>query len=255
MKSFKFVLQNKMFPITLLIHELVFYCFSMLIFSMFFIGKAGDGISAINFSTTYFLSLTKNSGIEYVFVFLFVLGLIFSVIYLFLITGIFHGLSSVRKLRFSEIIFEGAGSFFKFLLIFIVFFIISLIFSGITSKIFNYLSDNTFNTMMPLIYKIIKFIVIGLIFGLFSYMQAKSRFLYVKENRIKFFNKIYIKEFFAFLGYQILSLIILFLAIFFTYKLLLTDGLALSIIGIILFQILFYFRISFKLAAYKSADF
>lgn len=254
MKSFKFVMKNKILPLTLFIQEIVFYIFIMAGFIALFTSAAGNELSTFEFSISYMLNFQEsvsNGMIPLYFVFI---AVIFSIIYFIFITGIFHGLASSRKMKFSELVYEGLGSFFKFMLIFIVFIIFTGIFTVIISKIFSKLSENTFNTKLPLIYLMIKFILMGFVACIFSYFQSKSRFKYLKEGRLSFFNKLKFKEFLSFFGYQILSLISLALGVWVTYFLLLSEGMFLGILGVIIFQILFFFRVVFKLSAYKVTE-
>jgi len=252
MKSFKYILANKTLPLTLLIHEMFFYFFIFVGFVALFMSVATNKMFSYDFSISYFMAF-KNGAINgTVILYFLVLAFIFSIIYFVFITGIFFGLSSDRKMKFSELVLEGISSFFRFLLIFVVFIIITLILSGLLSTIFSKLSNSTFNTKLPLYYTLIKTILLGVILSVLSYLQTKTRFLYVKESRLKFFNKLNLSEFFRFFGYQVLSLLSLAVGVFFVYKILLLNGIFWGIIGVVIFQVLFFFRVVFKLAAYKT---
>ncbi len=250
MKSLKSILNNIKLPLTLFFNELIFYILVLLGFISFFASNAGHGMFTNKFSVSYFLLFKGDNPL--LFVYIFVLIVLFAITHFIFITGIFGNLPSKRKTDFIEIVSDGLRMFFKFFLILIVYAVVAAIFFGIVTFFFSKLKDQTFNTKLPLIYFFIKSVILFLIMSVISYFHTKTRLKFITEGKVKFLQKLVFSHFFVFFAYQILSILCLIVGVILVYKLLCLNGLIAGIVGIVIFQILIFFYIAFKLASYKT---
>jgi hypothetical protein len=252
MKSFRSILSNIKLPLTLFINELVFFMLIFLGFVSFFIFNAGRGMFSHKFSVLYFLSFKGDNPL--LFIYIFVLLVIFGVTHFIFIIGVFNNLPSKRKTTFTDIVSDGLQSFFKFLLILIVYILIALLFFGILTFLFSKLKEQTFNTKLPLVYFGVKFLILFVLMSVLSYFQTKTRLRFVTEGKTEFLQKFTVSNFFSFFFYQVLSILCLAVGSILVYKLLCLNGIIAGVVGLIILQILLFLYMVFKLASYKTVS-
>lgn len=247
MKSFKFILKNKKTALMLYLEDLIMFLFVFIpVFTMIKASTRGNYYS-INFTIDYVVDiLPQRRGIgAYALVLLFLI-LLYFIVRLFLLSGIFSKFLNED----ANCLKEAPKHFWKFLGLFFIYLIILLIASGIVSFPLKKVIDNTINLKTVYILKnVLKtdLIIITLIISLF---HNAARIKTVRENKFKPFAKP--KRILPFFGYRILAMITLFVGLLISYKLIILNSWLTFVLAFLLFQLTIFFKIAFKLSAYKS---
>ena len=247
MKSFKFILKNKKTALLLYLEDLIMFLFVFVPIFTMIKGSTRGNYYSINFTIDYVADILANMrGIgSYAIVLLF-LFLLYFIVRLLLLSGIFSKFLN----QDANCLKEAPKHFWKFLGLFFIYLIILLIASGIVSFPLKKVIDNTVNLKTIYILQNVLKIILIIITLIVSLFHTSARIKTVREGKFKPFAKP--ERVLLFFGYQILAILTLFIGLFVSYKLIIVNSWITFVLAFIFFQLTIFFKIAFKLSAYKS---
>ena len=247
MKSFKFILKNKKTALMLYLEDLIIFLFVFIPVFTMIKGSTKGNYYSINFTIDYVADILPNMrGIGAYAIVLLFLVLLYLIVRLLLLSGIFSKFlnEEVNCLK------EAPKHFWKFLGLFFIYLIIFLIASGIVSFPLKKLMDNTINLKTAYILKNVLRAVSISIALVVSLFHTSARIKTIREGKFKPFA--IPERVLPFFGYQILAMVTLFIGLLISYKLIIVNSWLTFVFAFILFQLTIFFKITFKLSAYKS---
>ncbi|BBB33130.1 hypothetical protein TTHT_1645 [Thermotomaculum hydrothermale] len=247
MKYLKYIWKNKQTAILLYLEDFIMF---LLVFIPIFTtikSSARRNYYSINFTVDYVADiLPKMRGIGAYAVIIAILLLVYFIVRILLLSGIFSKLidENVNCLK------KSPENFWRFLGLFFIYIIIFGVLSGIIGFPLKKMMDNTVNVKTAYILQHIKLVLTLLIGLIISLFHNAARVKTVMENRFKAFSKP--ERVLPFFGYQIVEGIITFIGLLITYKIFILNGWLAIIFAFILFQLTIFLKILFKLSSYKS---
>ncbi len=247
MKSLNYIWKNKKTAVLLYIEDLIMFLFLFVPLLIFLLTTTRENYYSINFAIDYVADILPKAGGLSMYFFMLIVGVIaYFLVRIYLFSGIFPKLLDEN----TECLKEAGKNFRKFLGLFFIYGIILLIVLGAFSFPFKKILKDMYNLKQAYILEnILKSIMIFLAWTI-SLFHTAARFKTVKEGKLKVFAKP--EKILPFFGYQIIALIITFLGLYLFYKLAITNTYIGYIAAFIIFQAALFFKITFKLSAYKS---
>jgi len=247
MKSLNYILKNKKTAVLLYIEDLIMFLFLFVPLLIFFLTTTKGNYYSINFTIDYVADiLLKAGGLSMYFPVLIAGIIAYLFVRIYLLSGIFPKLLDEN----TECMKEAGKNFWKFLALFFIYGIILLVALKTVSFPFKKAIKDMYNLKQAFILGNIQKIIQGFIFWIISLFHTAARFKTVKNGKLKVFAKP--EKILPFFGYQIIALIITFLGLYLFYKLATTNTYLGYIAAFIIFQAALFFKITFKLSAYKS---
>ncbi len=247
MRSLKYILNNKKTALLLYFEDLaMFFLIFLPLLSLLNATTKGNYYS-INFTIDYVVDiLPATKGISAYGVVLLFLVISYFLIRIFLLSGIFSKLLDQN----ANCLKDGKKNFLRFFALFIIYLLITAIVLGLFSYPFNKAIKDMYNLKQAYILSNIRKIATVILIIIVSLFHTSARISTIKNEKLKFFAMPF--KFMPFFGYQFLAVFTALAGLILSYKLVITNTYAGLILSFLLFQVALFFRITFKLASYKT---
>ncbi|NOY23660.1 MAG: hypothetical protein GXO70_09170 [Acidobacteria bacterium] len=251
MNALKSVLRKHKLVTILYLQELALFFIIFIPLTIWFHSQTSRNYFGTTFTVDIFPEVLAKGGAPVVAaIFIILTFLLFILFRIYLMGGIFDSLMG-KYSGFPHLMSESARHFPRFLLLFFVYGIPLLILSAIFSKLTGSVASHSPDQSMPVTMMIINRVIALLLSILFSFWHTCARFKTIISGKTKISFCIKGKHFLWFAGYQIVSVIFLFVFAGLSVILLTKSGTGLMIAGFLSMQIGLYGRNLFKLASYK----